>query len=66
MQHLTEAGDEVQPLLDMGSGGLDSEAAIRVEQLLAIEDGQRTYVLGPSFFLGPDQHEVCGRQAFNP
>ena len=55
VEHLTEPGEEMQSTFDCPLRGLDSEAAVGVEEVSAVEDTQRTYVLRPHLIRPKDE-----------
>ena len=55
VEYLTEPGEEMQSIFDCLLRGLDSEAAIGVEEMPAVEDTQSTYVLRPHLIRPKDE-----------
>jgi hypothetical protein len=55
VEHLTEPREEMQSTFDCLLRGLDSEAAVGVEEARAVEDTQSTDVLRPHLVRPQDQ-----------
>jgi hypothetical protein len=60
VQQLPEPGNKLEPGLDMLLHPLNLEASLGIQQPPAIQDDQRTDVLGPPKLLGPQHHQILG------
>ena len=65
VQQLPQARHQVQPRLQPPADLVDLDAAVTVQQPVAVKDGQHADVLGPTEVVRPQHEQVLGGQPFH-